>query len=213
MPIWLEKYKFTILLLVLINFLLTPVFIAIVVPIPSLVVAVNFSLVIVVAVLLAEKRKMKIAMVILAIASLASIWFEYISGHSGHAIVFRFTATLILYLLVAYYVILKFCNLKEISLDMIAGAAAGFVLIGLIGGVLFEILEYSQPGSLNLDTVISGYSYYYFSFISLTSVGYGDIVPLTEAARSLTVFLSLVGQFYLAVGIAVFVGKFLNHKQ
>lgn len=51
-----------------------------------------------------------------------------------------------------------------------------------------------------------------FSFISITTVGYGDITPMTPPAQSLTMVLNIIGQFYLAIVIAVFVGKYINEK-
>lgn len=55
------------------------------------------------------------------------------------------------------------------------------------------------------------FDYAYFSFVSLLTVGYGDIMPTTPSAKSLITLISLVGQLYMAVGIASFVGKFMNN--
>ena len=89
---------------------------------------------------------------------------------------------------------------------------AGYILIGLIGGILFEILEYYYSGSIKFPQDFIGYDYYYYSFISILSVGYGDLVPASPAAKSLTIVLSTIGQFYMAIGIALFVGKYLSQK-
>ena len=84
--------------------------------------------------------------------------------------------------------------------------------MGIIGGILFESIHLMDPKSFKLIAGFSGYSFYYFSFISITTVGYGDITPLTALAQSLTLVLNVIGQFYLTIIIAVFVGKYINVK-
>ena len=92
---------------------------------------------------------------------------------------------------------------------MVIGAMSGYLLIGFLGASTIEMMEFHYPGSFNIseETV---FDYTYFSFISMLTVGYGDIIPGSTAAKSLTILISLVGQFYMAVGIASFVGKFMN---
>ena len=88
----------------------------------------------------------------------------------------------------------------------------GFLYLGIIGGILFEVMHFFDSHSFKLAHGFSGFSFYYFSFISITTVGYGDITPLTSPAQSLTMVMNIIGQFYLAIVIAVFVGKYINVK-
>jgi uncharacterized membrane protein len=53
----------------------------------------------------------------------------------------------------------------------------------------------------------------YFSLITLATVGYGDILPVSETARTLAVLEAVVGQFYVAVIVAVFVGMFAAQRR
>ncbi|MDH5227852.1 MAG: potassium channel family protein, partial [Gammaproteobacteria bacterium] len=53
----------------------------------------------------------------------------------------------------------------------------------------------------------------YFSLITLATVGYGDILPVTEIARTLAAFEATVGQFYIAVVVAVFVGMYAAQRR
>ena len=84
--------------------------------------------------------------------------------------------------------------------------------MGIIGGVLFESIHFINSNSFQLIKGFSGYSFYYFSFISITSVGYGDITPLTPPAQSLTLVMNIIGQFYSIIVVGVFVGKYINLK-
>ena len=52
----------------------------------------------------------------------------------------------------------------------------------------------------------------YWATVTCTTVGYGDITPLTAPSQSLTLVLNIIGQFYLAIVIGVFVGKYINVK-
>ena len=103
-------------------------------------------------------------------------------------------------------------NIKEINLQFILGPLLGFLYLGIIGGILFETIHLFDTKSFHLTDGFTGFSYYYFSFISITTVGYGDITPYTAPAQSLTLVLNIIGQFYLAIVIGVFVGKYINTK-
>jgi voltage-gated potassium channel Kch len=55
-------------------------------------------------------------------------------------------------------------------------------------------------------------NYIYFGFVTLSTLGYGDVVPLTPPARSLAIFTSITGQMYVAIIIAALVSKYLGQK-
>ena len=99
--------------------------------------------------------------------------------------------------------------------ERIFGALCAYVFIGLLFAVFYAHMEYRHPGSFatsqeafaedvkqesNLFPLFT-----YFSFITLTTLGYGDISPVAEPARTLAWFEALLGQLYLAVMVAGFV--------
>jgi hypothetical protein len=96
---------------------------------------------------------------------------------------------------------------KEITIDLIWGAVCGYFLIGFMWGDIFSLLETIQPGSFKLgqQVVPDIDSLIYFSFVTLATLGYGDIVPLTKQAQSLAIIETVMGQMYLAVNIAALV--------
>jgi voltage-gated potassium channel Kch len=53
----------------------------------------------------------------------------------------------------------------------------------------------------------------YFAFVTLTTLGYGDIVPLTPLAKLSTIVFSLLGPFYLAVNMGVLIGRYIQQEQ
>jgi voltage-gated potassium channel len=99
--------------------------------------------------------------------------------------------------------------------DAVIGALCGFVLILMVFMRLHGLLEALWPGSYHTDgpplsersDVMLTAVFQYFSTITLTTVGFGDIVPVTPAARLATGLEAIVGQLYLAVVIATLVGR------
>lgn len=98
-------------------------------------------------------------------------------------------------------------NQKVVTVDLIWGAMCGYFLIGFMWGDIYSLLETIQPGSFNLgqQQVPDIDSFIYFSFVTLATLGYGDIVPLTQQAQSLTIIETVMGQMYIAVNIAALV--------
>ena len=98
---------------------------------------------------------------------------------------------------------------KEVSSDVICGAIVVYLFIGVIWGDLFNLIETMQPGSFSssLENVRQGESVFvYFSFVTLTTLGYGDILPISAPARSFAYLEALIGQIYLTVLVAALVG-------
>jgi hypothetical protein len=102
---------------------------------------------------------------------------------------------------------------SDVTIDTIAGAACVYTLLALVWGGLYMLIELLRPGSFQIPAAwrmgTSGYpaaALIYFSFITLTTVGYGDITPLWPGAGGLAAAEAIVGQLYLAITIARLVG-------
>jgi hypothetical protein len=98
--------------------------------------------------------------------------------------------------------------------DRIFGAVAAYLLLGLTWAEAFRLVDIFLPNSFQGLHWLSGQhnlsSFVYFSLATLTTVGYGDIVPLTLPARSLSNLESLVGQLFPAIFIARLVSMSLS---
>jgi voltage-gated potassium channel len=104
---------------------------------------------------------------------------------------------------------------KEITPEPIYGAICVYFLMGLMWACIFFVLETLQPGSFQMDLgeapSFSHFSYY--SFVTLTTLGYGDITPLSHPARSLSTTEAITGQLYLAVMVAGLMGKYISQSR
>lgn len=101
---------------------------------------------------------------------------------------------------------------KEVDSATLLVAINSYLLIGLTLSLLFLILNLFVPGSFNqTESVEGGLSpFVYYGFVTLTTLGYGDITPNTPVARSLASFTALFGQLYLVIIMALIIGKFLS---
>ncbi len=113
---------------------------------------------------------------------------------------------------------------ERVTTDTILGGICVYVLIGLLFVSGFTLVELAEPGSILLGgepldhgaasrEVFRFTEILYFSFVTLTTLGYGDMVPVTPAARAIAAGESILGQLYLAVFIARLIGLHLAQNQ
>ena len=103
---------------------------------------------------------------------------------------------------------------RTVERSTVLCAINSYLLMGLTASVLFLILDFAVPASFtDLEAGPGSLSQFiYYGFVTLSTLGYGDITPSTPMARSLAVFVTLVGQLYLVIVMAMIIGKFLNSQ-
>jgi voltage-gated potassium channel len=144
--------------------------------------------------------------------TLISFWTEFMGQPSDFVFEVRILSTFVFFVALAYILIRNILSSEVVNHKVIFGAMAGYIIIGLIGVTLFEFIQYVDPASVRFTQDQSGYDFYYYSFISLITIGYGDIVPQSPQTKSLAILLGIIGQFYMAIGVALFIGRHLNEK-
>ena len=104
---------------------------------------------------------------------------------------------------------------KEVYGSTLICAVNSYLLIGLTLSLLFVIMDMINPGSFTqVDSTKGSYStFIYYGFVTLSTLGYGDITPDTPLARSFSIFTALFGQLYLVTIMAIIIGKLLNAKK
>jgi len=107
---------------------------------------------------------------------------------------------------------------KTVTSDILCGAISVYLMVGVLAGLVFVLIEYCSPGSFRVsnwtgDSVAQQASFirepgwlFYFSFVTLTTVGYGDVLPASALARSAAVLVAVIGQVLLVVQVATLVG-------
>ena len=131
----------------------------------------------------------------------------------------RMTVYFLFYLAVTFEIIKQVWKAKEVNSNVIFGLISGYISLGLIGFFLCISIELIFPGSFQgglLETIqeteLLAEKLMYFSFITLMTIGYGDILPISGLAQKAAIVIGLSGQFYLVIITAVVVGKFIQQK-
>ena len=145
----------------------------------------------------------------LAIPMLLSIWstqfglniplLNIIGNISGSAYFALISITILVFIFTT----------RSVNGEIISAALVVYLLLGVLWGFGYNLIDLLDPGSFNVpDHFIKaeGSSYMYYSFITLTTVGYGDITPISGMARSLSMLEGIIGQSYMAVLVARLVG-------
>lgn len=103
-----------------------------------------------------------------------------------------------------------------ITLNKIIGAICIYLLIGLNWSAFYLFINIANPGSFHgLTSTAIGVQFselLYYSYVTITTLGYGDITPAKPIARTLAYLEAIVGQFYVAVLVAWLVGMYLSEK-
>ena len=99
---------------------------------------------------------------------------------------------------------------RVITADMIFCAISIYLLIGFMWGGIYGVIETVDPGAFTgLDRTAD---ILYFSFVALTTVGFGDIAPVSVLARRLAVLEAAMGSIYMAIIVALIVGRYLSRE-
>ncbi|MEM9525300.1 MAG: potassium channel family protein [Bacteroidota bacterium] len=104
--------------------------------------------------------------------------------------------------------ILRYILLNPIGVNEIYACITGYLILGVLGAALFFIIDQTTVAAFRLDGPANFYDFLYLSYITLTSVGYGDISPVAPLAKSAAILISVAGQLYLTILIAIIIGKF-----
>jgi hypothetical protein len=162
-----------------------------------------------------DGKRVFITALILASPAIAGQWSHYFVERAAPEVVGK--AFGIIFLSYTAVIILKHIfRERRVTPDLIIGAICVYFLIGHVWGVGFHLVEIYQPGSFsieyrNFSEASVGFTYY--SFITVTTLGYGDIAPLSNIARSLSLLEAVMGQMYLAVLVARLVGLQIAQSQ
>jgi len=161
-----------------------------------------------------QKKRHIVIAVVLALPMLGSIWAKYFFQHKALLVVGSLCgAAFILFAIIQMLIFIYGHN--EVTRDLIVGAAVVYLLLALMWTFIFVVVETLHPGSFNLPEgqgIEATRQFMYYSFVTLTTLGYGDITPITSMARSLCILEAVIGQLYLVVQVAWLVGVHVSQS-
>jgi len=112
---------------------------------------------------------------------------------------------------IARYIFRYLYESNQVTADMLFASICLYFFVGMIFAMLFYISYLVDPQAFyfsNASGSEEGSSFFYFSIVSLSTLGYGDILPVSHFARNLAMLETILGQFYLAFVVARLVGLY-----
>jgi len=135
-----------------------------------------------------------------------------IVSSAGGSDVLRSAADVVAIVFLGYATILILAfvlRARQVDLGIVLGSVCVYLLAALVWGTGFALMERLHPGAFAVPSVDGGTTrnaLQYFSFVTITTLGYGDIQPVTPLARMVSVVEAVVGQLYLVILVARLVG-------
>lgn len=157
---------------------------------------------------------------IFAVFSLLFIWSSYFVDIKLFRLGFRFiNFFFFLYLVIS--LIKQISSISTVTFKVIVDSITGYLLLGFAFSLIVTAISLTIPGaystSINgdLDTkfIEPIQNNIYYTFMTFTTTGYGDIVPVHPISKSLSVLIGVSGQLYVAIIIAMLVGKYASGKK
>jgi ion channel len=184
----------------------------------DLIVSLLLSLVLLSAVLAVSDRKgVLLIALVLAIPAIAGRWINHFRPDLVHPAVFL-TAALVLVAFVVVNLLRFVWRAPSVNIEVLCASISAYLMLGLMWTMAYWLVDQLTPGgafSFNTNAgtrSMNGFTGFYFSFITLSTVGYGDITPVSRIARWLAALEAMTGLLYVAVLIARLVALYSSPK-
>ena len=150
---------------------------------------------------------MRIVAVALAVITVAGKWLYHFRPDLLPAEIFLTTG--LLFVAFAVVNLLRFTlRAPRVTIEVLCAAISNYLLIGLMWVFAYQLSAQLVPDSFNFASgpsssrMMDGFNALYFSFVTLSTIGYGDITPLAPVTRMLAIVEATVGMFYMTVLVA-----------
>ena len=168
-----------------------------------------------------QKSQLFWSALVLAVVAISLTWGSYWSGNVQLAIISR-VLQIVFVVFIAGAILSQVFKHKKITRETVAGAICVYLLMGTMWADVYGIMEIVKPGTFPAyetatgekitDPHLRSSQFHYFSFVTLSTLGYGDITPNTREAQSLASMEAIIGQLFLAVLIARLVGQQVSRR-
>ncbi len=161
-----------------------------------------------------NKKRHVIVGLLLAIVLLASVWFQYFYQDKTVAAIGMIAGVFLIGVIIRSLLGFMFKS-EEVTKEVIYAAILLYLLAAFMWAFAYTFLELLDPASFNIpqsqdrgDLLV----FQYYSFVTITTLGYGDITPGTEMAKTFSALEAVVGQLYLVIVFAWLVGMHVSKK-
>ncbi len=159
-----------------------------------------------------RQRRHLITAMSMMIPTLILVWLDIPTENDWYNLLSN-ASPVLLFSYIAYLIFMDLIQAKRIDTDMIAGGISIYFMIGLVFAFVYIALFNFNPGHFDVSELLLNQTvnydeniFIYFSYVTMTTLGYGDVTPVTTQARVLVQMETLLGQLFLAIFIARLVG-------
>ncbi len=159
-----------------------------------------------------SKKGHVIVGLVLATVMLTLLWMQYFYPNKWIAAISMMSGILF-HALVILSIVGFMVKSAEVNREVIYAAILLYLVAAIMWAFAYSLLELIDPASFNIDLKQPGgyvMLFQYYSFVTITTLGYGDITPVTEVAKALSILEAIVGQLYLVVVVAWLVGMYVS---
>lgn len=167
-----------------------------------------------------KKRLYTLILLLLVVSGIIFIYNLFQSEIPKELSLVRLACFFLFYGIVSLEIIGQVAKSKIVEKNVILGLISGYIALGMLAFFMFLTIEIVEPNSFSGLNVLSNSNsgklseqLMYFSFVTLLTIGYGEILPTSNLAQKGAVLVALLGQFYLVILTAIVVGKYLNQFQ
>ena len=157
---------------------------------------------------------------LLGLLSLICLWIPWLGGHLRPSMAWQMTVLSLLslfFLVTSVRLVQRLARAPRVNARVMAGASAGYLLLGITGGVLATTTELFVPGSFRLGTVMDHELLLdrltYFSFVTIAGLGPGDIVASNAVGERFVMLLSVSSTLYVALLVGLLLGRFIASQE
>jgi hypothetical protein len=153
---------------------------------------------------------------------IATLLLEWISAAFNFEILHTIAkvANIAFFLVVVILLIWQIAAARHVNTEVIMGSVIGYLLLGIVFSIFISFILIHDPAAFSKPASDPTAAYVeedrsipiYISFVTLATLGYGDIVPQKPYSRSLMTLVAISGQFYIAIIVAMLVGKFASRR-
>jgi hypothetical protein len=185
----------------------------------DLILSIFLSLVLLSGVLaVAERKRVLVIAIVLAIPAIVGRWINHFQPHLIPPPIFL-VAGLVLIIFVIGHLLRFILRAASVNTEVLCASISAYLMLGLLWAMAYWLVDRLTPGgAFSFNTSMgpqsmNGFTGFYFSFVTLSTVGYGDITPVSTIARWLAAMEAMTGLLYVAVLIARLVSLYSATKQ
>ena len=169
---------------------------------------------------ISEKPKLILITMVIGVVAIVSGWGAYWNASTQLEVIANVFEIAFIGI-IATAILKHVFNTSKITRETVAGAICVYLFIGLLWANVYALQDIAQTQSFSNTKLeehaenphIRAAQFTYFSFVTLSTLGYGDITPKTRQAKALAAMEAIFGQLYLAVLIARLVGQQVSHRE